>query len=131
MTKTIPTVKDGIVIDDQTPGPVIHVDTPAWFAWLEAPTTTRFSYALFNRARGYIDGFMTVRKERRQRGTTYWTVYRRQGHQLRKIYVGSSLTLTQAQLERIAAQLRPRDGPSKTHTVLCTSHPSCRTYRAT
>ena len=131
MTKSIPVVQDGFVVDDHTPGTAIYVDTRAWFAWLEAPTTTRFSYALFNRARGYIDGFMTVRKERRQRGTTYWTVYRRQGHQLRKIYVGSSLTLTQAQLERIAAQLRPRDGPSKTHTVLCTSHPSCRTYRAT
>jgi hypothetical protein len=131
MTKTIPIVQDGIVIDDQTPGPTIHLDTPAWFAWLEAPTTTRFSYALHNRARGYIDGFMTVRKERRQRGAAYWTVYRRQDHQLRKIYVGSSLILTQAQLERIAAQLRPRDGPSKTHTVLCMSHPSCRTYRAT
>jgi hypothetical protein len=113
MTKTIPLVRNGMVVDDQTTGPPIQLDTQAWFAWLEAPTTTSFSYALFNRARGYIDGFMTVRKERRQRGTTYWSVYRRQGHRLHKVYVGASAALTQARLEQIAAQLRPRDGPEK------------------
>ena len=111
MTKTIPLVQKGIVLDDQTTGPTIYLDTPAWFVWLEASTTTRFSYALFNRSRGYIDGFMTVRKERRQRGTTYWTVYRRQGQHLRKVYVGPSSALTQARLEEIAERLRPRAGP--------------------
>jgi LuxR family transcriptional regulator, maltose regulon positive regulatory protein len=111
MTKSIPVVQDGIVIDDQNQGPTIHLDSQAWFAWLEAPTTTRFSYALFNRSRGYIDGFITVRKERRQRGTAYWTIYRRQGQRLRKVYVGLSAALTQARLEQIAAQLRPRAGP--------------------
>lgn len=115
MAKSIPIVQKGIVIDDQTDGPAIRLDTPAWFAWLEAPATTRFSYALFNRARGYIDGFMTVRKEHRQRGTAYWTVYRRQagapGARLRKVYVGPSAALTQARLEQIAAQLQPRAGP--------------------
>lgn len=113
MTKTIPLVRKGMLVDDQTTGPPIQLDTRAWFAWLEAPTTTSFSYALFNRTRGYIDGFMTVRKERRQRGTTYWSVYRRQGHRLRKVYVGASSALTQARLEQIAAQFRPRDGPEK------------------
>jgi hypothetical protein len=73
---------------------------------LEAPTTTHFSYALFNHTRGYIDGFMTVRKERRQRGGTYWTVYRRQGQQVRKIYVGRSTALTLAHLDQIATRLR-------------------------
>lgn len=111
MTKNIPIVEDGIVVDDYTDGPAIRLDTRAWFAWLESPTTTRFSYALFNRARGYIDGFMTVRKEPRQRGTAYWSVYRRQGQRLRKLYVGPSSALTQARLEQIAALLRPRDGP--------------------
>lgn len=111
MTKNIPIVQGGIVIDDQTDGPVIRLETPAWFTWLEAPTTTRFSYALFNRARGFIDGFMTVRKEQRQRGTAYWSVYRRQGQRLCKVYVGPSAALTQARLEQIAAQLRPRAGP--------------------
>jgi LuxR family transcriptional regulator, maltose regulon positive regulatory protein len=111
MTKSIPIVQGDIVIDNLADGPTIHLDTPAWFAWLEAPTTTRFSYALFNRSRGYIDGFMTVRKEQRQRGTAYWSVYRRQGQRLRKLYIGSSTALTKARLEEIAAQLRPRDGP--------------------
>jgi hypothetical protein len=55
---------------------------------------------------------MTVRKEQRQRGTAYWSVYRRQGQRLRKLYVGSSAALTKARLEEIAAQLRPRDGPT-------------------
>jgi hypothetical protein len=111
MTKTIPIVERGILIDDQVDGPTIRLDTPAWFAWLEAPTTSRFSYALFNRSGGYIDGFMTVRKERRQRGTAYWSVYRRQGQRLCKLYVGPSAALTQVRLEQIAAQLRPRAGP--------------------
>jgi LuxR family transcriptional regulator, maltose regulon positive regulatory protein len=119
MTKDLPVVQDGIVIDDQSAGPVIRLDTSAWFAWLEAPTTTRFSYALFNRARGYIDGFMTVRKEPRQRGTAYWSVYRRQGQRLRKLYVGPSAALTQAQLEQIALLLRPRDGPLPKPTLFC------------
>jgi hypothetical protein len=120
MTKTIPTVQKGVLIDDHSQGPTIYLDTAAWFAWLEAATTLCFSYALFNRSRGYIDGFMTVRKEQRQRGTAYWTVYRRQGQRLRKIYVGSSAALTQVRLEQIATQLRARDGPSQTHT-LCLS----------
>ncbi len=106
MAKDIPLVSKAILADPQHTGPRIHLDTPAWFDWLEAPTTTRFSYALFNRARGYIDGFMTVRKERRQRGGTYWSVYRRQGPRLRKLYIGPSAALTAQQLEQFAARLR-------------------------
>jgi hypothetical protein len=118
MAKSIPVVQGGVVIDDNMAGPAIQLDTSAWFAWLEAATTTRFSYALYNCARGYIDGFMTVRKECRQRGTTYWTVYRRQGQRLRKVYVGPSTALTQARLEEIAAQLQAHADPAKTHTFL-------------
>jgi LuxR family maltose regulon positive regulatory protein len=114
MTHPIPTVRQGLLLDDQHPAPLIQLDTPAWFAWLEAPTTTHFSYALFNRTQGYIEGFMTVRKERRQRGHAYWTVYRRQGPRLRKVYLGASTALTYARLEQIATQLRSRDGPTKT-----------------
>lgn len=118
VAKTIPIVQDGVVVADQTDGSCIRINTPAWFAWLEEPMTTRFSYALYNHSRGYIDGFMSVRKERRQRGTAYWTVYRRQGRRLRKVYVGPSIALTEARLEQIADQLRPRDGPDKP-TLLC------------
>lgn len=112
MTKSMPTVRNG-VLDLDSPGPAIHLDTPAWFAWLEEPTTTRFSYALFNRTQGYIDGFFTLRKERRQRGTAYWSAYRRHGQRLRKFYIGRSTALTEARLEEIAAHLRIRDGPAK------------------
>lgn len=83
----------------------LRLDRPGWFAWLEAPMTTSFSYPLFDRQCGYIIGFMTVRKERRQRGGSYWTVYHRQGRQLRKIYLGPSSRLTQARLEAVAAAL--------------------------
>lgn len=109
MAKTIPMVRDGILLDDQTAGPTIYLDTPAWFAWLEAPATgaprARFSYAIFNWSQGYIDGFLTVRKERRQRGGAYWLVYRRQGRRLRKVYVGRSAALTRDKLDQVAAAL--------------------------
>lgn len=110
MAKDIPTVSHTILFDPGSVGPSIRLDTTEWFAWLEAPTTTRFSYALHNRAQGYIDGFMTVRKERRQRGGDYWSVYRRRRHRLRKIYVGPSSALTHDRLETIA--IRMRDPPS-------------------
>ncbi len=86
-------------------GPAIRLDSPAWFAWLAAPTTTRFAYPIYDRRCGYIVGCMTVRKEARQRGGSYWTVYRRVGAKLRKHYLGGSATVTQARLDAIAADL--------------------------
>jgi len=83
----------------------IHLDSPQWFAWLEAPENDAFSYALHNHAKGYIDGFMTVRKERRQRGGAYWSAYRRQGCRLRKLYLGPSASVTEARLRQVAACL--------------------------
>lgn len=112
MAYKTPRVSGGVLLDDQTPGPSITLDTPAWFAWLETPTNVCFSYALFNRKMGYIDGFITVRKERRQRGGAYWTAYRRQGHHLRKVYCGPSAAVTQARLAQVASHLCPRDGPA-------------------
>lgn len=94
------------VLDCAQPhAPFIPLDSPQWFAWLEAPENNGFSYALHNHAKGYIDGFMTVRKERRQRGGAYWSAYRRQGRRLRKIYLGSSASLTAARLRQVAARL--------------------------
>ena len=80
----------------------IRLDSPAWFAWLEEAGVTRFAYPIFDPERGYITGYMTVRKERRQRGQGYWTVYRRCGRQLRKVYVGRSPAVTEARLQAIA-----------------------------
>ncbi|MDQ5852096.1 MAG: hypothetical protein M3380_08510 [Chloroflexota bacterium] len=85
----------------------IELDTPAWFSWLEATTTQRFTYPVFDPKVGYIVGFMTVRKERRQRGGWYWSVYRRSGGQLRRVYLGRSSSVTRARLEEVATSFRP------------------------
>jgi len=106
MSHRTPLVSAGALFDPTAPLPPIRLDTPAWLAWLEQPTTTRFAYPLFDPARGYIIGRMTVRKERRQRGGSYWTVYRRAGRQVRKVYLGSSACVTHARLEAIATALR-------------------------
>lgn len=81
----------------------IRLDTPAWFAWLAAPTTASFAYPVDNPAHGYIAGFMTVRKERRARGGSYWTAYWRVAGRLRKVYLGRTNALTDARLQAVAA----------------------------
>ncbi len=86
----------------------IRVDTPAWVAWLDAPTTTSFAYPIDNAAQGYIEAFMTVRKERRQRGGAYWTAYSHVGGQMRKAYVGRTEAVTDARLRAIAATFLAR-----------------------
>ena len=96
-TKT-PTVSEGAVYAPDLPGGTIRLDTPAWFSWLEAPTTTSFAYPLF-------DGFMTVRKDRRQRGSAYWSVFRRAGGGMRRVYIGRSVAVTGARLQAIARTL--------------------------
>jgi hypothetical protein len=91
------------------PSAGVQLDRPAWFTWLEALTTSSFSYPLFDRRCGYIIGFMTVQKERRQRGC-----------RLRKIYLGVSQRLTQARLDVVAMTLidegREREGGKDTRS---------------
>jgi hypothetical protein len=86
---------------DDPPRPSIRLDSAAWFAWLEERGSS-FAYPIFDPAQGYIVGWMTVRKEARQRGGRYWVVYRRCQGTLRKVYLGASATLTQACLDRLA-----------------------------
>ena len=90
--------------------PSIRLDTPAWAQWLEAETTRSFAYPRFDRAAGWIAGFMTVRKERRQRGSTYWVAYRRNGSQLHKIYLGRSPQVTGQRLAAVAAEFLQATG---------------------
>jgi LuxR family transcriptional regulator, maltose regulon positive regulatory protein len=111
MTHKLATVSQGILYGEQTQWRSIPLDSPQWFAWLETPAHVGFSYALYNASQGYIDGFITLRKERRQRGGAYWTAYRRQGRRLRKLYLGPSAALTHARLEEVASHLRVRDSP--------------------
>ena len=114
----IPVVSAQWVRDPARGEQEIRLDTPAWFVWLEATATKHFSYPLFDPCQGYIIGFMTVRKEQRQRGGQYWAVFRRQGTRVRKIYLGRSATVTQARLETIATQLRSlqsKEGDDEQH----------------
>jgi hypothetical protein len=60
------------------------LDTPAWSAWLDDPGTRSFAFPVYDPVHGYIAGFMTVRKEPRQRGGVYWSAYWRVGGQVRK-----------------------------------------------
>ncbi len=80
----------------------IRVDTAAWFAWLDSPLAQSFAYPLDAPALGYIIGYITVRKERRQRGGHYWVAYRRDGGRLRKVYLGRTPALTQQRLQALA-----------------------------
>ena len=84
----------------------IVLDTAAWFAWLEDATTRSFSYPVFDPHGGYIVRFLTVRKEERQRGGVYWSVYCREGRRMRRMYLGKSVMVPQARLEAIAEIMR-------------------------
>jgi hypothetical protein len=80
MAYKTPRVSAGRLWDDRTPRPSIKLDSPDWFAWLDAQENDGFSYALHNHVKGYIDGFMTVRKQRRQWGggaghTARWVTF--------------------------------------------------------
>lgn len=80
----------------------IRLESVGWWAWLEEPTTQSFAYPIYDAQAGYICGFMTVRKERRERGSNYWVAYRRVGGRLRKIYLGRAVELTQRRLAATA-----------------------------
>jgi hypothetical protein len=84
-----------------TEGKAIVVDSAVWFEWLAAETTRGFAYALFDRQVGYVRGFLSVRKERRERGGSYWVAYRRSKGRLWKRYLGAASRLTYAELETI------------------------------
>jgi hypothetical protein len=103
-SRSIPDVSAGWLFDPTQPA-AIALDSAAWGAWLADPATTRFTYPLHDRRAGYISGFMTVRKEGRQRGGTYWSVYRRLGGRLRKLYLGPAAAVTATRLEAIAQAL--------------------------
>lgn len=105
MSQKPPQVRERWLLNPAGDGCDIWLDTPDWFAWLEAPTTRSFAYPLFDPRRGYIVGLMTVRKDRRQRGGFYWSVFRRHGRRLCRIYLGRSPSVTAARLHSIAQQL--------------------------
>lgn len=89
-----------VLYDPQHLSGRIFVDSREWFEWLEEARS--FAYPTFHTNKGYIEGFMTVRKERRQRGGQYWVAYRRCQGRLRKVYLGASGELTQARLDQVS-----------------------------
>jgi LuxR family maltose regulon positive regulatory protein len=111
-----PTVERDQLYDPQQAWAYITLDTPAWFAWLASPTAVSFSYTLVDRAHGYITGYLTVRKERRQRGGSYWVAFRRGAGRVRKVYLGRPAAVTRQRLETVAAALldgHPGDGTKR------------------
>ena len=106
-----PRISEQWVYDDKLPEGRVQLDSAAWFAWLAAATTMRFSYPLFDPHVGYIVGFMTVRKERRQRGGYYWVAYRRWRGEVRKAYIGASSAVTARCLHTIAQRLCGKEVP--------------------
>ncbi len=108
MSARTPVVSADRVYDPARPAAPIGLDTPDWFTWLE--TATSFSSPLFDPACGSIVGLMTVRKEARQRGGAYWSVYRRCGPSPRRVYLGRSERVTSDRLEGIARALRDERG---------------------
>jgi hypothetical protein len=97
-----------LVLPDQS-GHGIRLGTAAWLAWLELPSTVSFAYPVYDGQAGYIRGFMTVRKERRVRGSDYWSAYRRAGGRLRKLYLGRASQLTQQHLAASAEHFLAMD----------------------
>ncbi|MCC6627254.1 MAG: hypothetical protein IT340_07600 [Chloroflexi bacterium] len=74
----------------------IAVDSVAWLRWLNDPATRSFSYT-------DAAGAVTVRKERRQRGSDYWVAYARRAGRLHKRYLGRAERVTGARLAEVAA----------------------------
>jgi hypothetical protein len=87
----------------------IRLDTAAWLAWLELPSTVSFAYPIYDGQVGYIRGFMTVRKETRVRGSHYWAAYRRTAGRLHKLYLGRASQLTRQHLEASAERFLAMD----------------------
>jgi len=116
MKRSIPTVwnvwgggREWMELERSSAEERVVLDSPAWFAWLAVERTQRFAYALFDAQVGYIVGFVTVRKERRQRGGGYWVAYRRVAGHVRKVYIGRSSEVTAARLAGTAEQLAGKE----------------------
>lgn len=117
MSAKTPRVWDVFVEDPEHMEKSVWLDRPEWFLWLELESTRRFCYPVFDASVGYIVGFMTVRKERRERGGMYWVAYRRCQGKLRRVYLGASSRVTgevlkQRALEFLAASKAESSGES-------------------
>jgi LuxR family maltose regulon positive regulatory protein len=105
MARRIPYVTDGVLHQpDRSDDPTIVVGSAAWWHWLNDPASRSFAFR-------HSTGRFTARKERRQRGTTYWTAYRKVGGQVVSAYLGKAADLTLERLLSVAARLNQPRGP--------------------
>ena len=95
----------------------VELDSTAWFNWLEQEASRSFSYPLFDARCGYIIGYLTVRKEARERGGWYWSAYRRDRGRMWKRYLGRSSSVTAARLEQLAGSLLRERAPPQANTA--------------
>lgn len=77
-------------------------DEPAWLAWVQEHATFAFQGQ---------EGHLSLIKEARPHGSSYWYAYRRQAGHTRKCYLGSSAKVTFAHLEQIARELKSSSSP--------------------
>src|SRR5262245_41997014 len=73
-----------------------HADASAWLAWLAEQT----AFGFHGQA-----GHLSVIKEARRGGASYWYAYRSQARHTRKRYLGKTATLTLERLEQVAGEL--------------------------
>jgi len=92
----------------------IRLGSALWWAWLERATARSFAYPIYDQQAGYIRGVMTVRKEKRAHGGSYWVAYRRTAGVVRKIYLGRSAALSEPRLARSAERFLTMDTAAKT-----------------
>src|SRR5260370_38801825 len=78
-------------------------DESAWLAWVHEHTTVAFQGQA---------GHLSLIKEARPRGSSYWYAYRRQAGRTQKRYLGPTARLTLAHREQIATQLTRSSSPS-------------------
>jgi ATP/maltotriose-dependent transcriptional regulator MalT len=97
---SIPKVIDDYLLPSGRDGQslsAIQVDSEAWYAWLNQPTTRSFAF----HSQG---GTLTARREQRQ-DTWYWYAYRTQDGHLHKVYLGKSEDLTSVRLHEAVVSL--------------------------
>src|SRR6185503_14339524 len=97
--RQIPSVAAGLLQGTGAAG--LPVGSPGWFAWLADDDARSFSFTS-------PDGGYTARKERRQRGGSYWVAYRTAAGRQHKVYLGRGEELTPERLGQAAATLAGR-----------------------
>ena len=77
----------------------IALDTPAWFAWLEQADAFAYQWEGVR---------LTIRKEPRPRGRSYWRACQKYGARLYRVYLGTSRELKAAKLASAARTFENR-----------------------